>query len=358
MTVAARGFSGIGTALGAVLCGATACGEPAQPGGTEGDEDPSGDDGAATNTDDEPPVSAQNTCGAAPLVGAGRWPGTLHERSRDLGGACGLGGPDAFFRVAVPWRADVRVSAVGDGFVPRVGAIDDGCFDDWAHRQLLCTEGVGGWISDLAAGSEFVIAVGSDPKRLEAAVAAGYEDLRFEVEVIMRPVLGPHQPCQPGSGGRCASGSACLDGEGGWTCTPLVADTCDSAQAIVVAAGETTVMIDPGQMHTDAHAHGCGGARQRERVLDVSWPSSLAADAALTIRSENPDVGLAMRAPSCIVADEVACVDAGTRDASVLIDHLPSHGTRGFLFVELPGAADRLQGDEPPFAVVFTLASP
>src|SRR5690606_4354372 len=124
----------------------------------DGDDGETGDDGPmvlattgnanGSSTGDDayvPSEEATDQCGLAPTIGAGRHEGTLRGKASELDGACGLGGPDAFLRLDVPRRSDVRLQAYGVGLVPRVGALPHTCATDWTSRTLACTQGVGTW---------------------------------------------------------------------------------------------------------------------------------------------------------------------------------------------------------------------
>jgi hypothetical protein len=311
----------------------------ATTGGAGGD----GSTGAAV----EPSADASDLCERAPVIGPARHQGTLRNRGAELGGACGLGGPDVFFRLDVPRRSDVWLQAYGVGFSPRVGVLPHACTTDWAHRTLLCNEGVGAWLLDVAAGSSLVVSVGVDdehPVLDQAPSLEGPDPLGFALDVVLRNVLEVGEPCLPAGVGRCGSGTACLPAPppadepaeaspGPAVCTVLEGDTCQTAVAVPVATGVTVVEIDPTVHHTDAHAHSCGGARRRERVLRLGLPGPGAH--AVEIRVDHPDVGLALRAPGCLVEDERGCVEPGAAMLAVEV-----RGPEAFLFVELPLAED------------------
>ena len=91
------------TAATAVACGGGASGS----GSSEAGDATSGGDETAAN-DPQLQVPSE-TCSAAPVVGQGRYAGTLRDRGPDpaLDGVCGGGGPDVFLRVEV-CMPDVR----------------------------------------------------------------------------------------------------------------------------------------------------------------------------------------------------------------------------------------------------------
>lgn len=302
--------------------------------------------GSSTGEDYVPSNEATDQCELAPEIGAGRHHGSLRGNAAELSGACGLGGPDAFFHLAVPRRSDVWLQSYGVGFVPRVGVLPRACTSEWASRTLLCAEGVGSWLLDVAAGSSLVVSVGVDeasPLLDEPPPNEGPDPLGFALDVELRNVLEPGEPCLPLGMGRCGSGTACLpepppeDSEpdappGPSVCTLLEGDTCQTAVAVAVLSGLTEVAIDLATPQTDAHVHSCGGGRRRERVLRLELPGE--GPHALEVSTEHPGVGLALRAPGCLVEDERGCVDPEGAQPAVLAVELS--GDVAFLFVELP----------------------
>jgi hypothetical protein len=304
-----------------------------------------GGDGSSTGEVYVPSEDATDQCELAPEIGAGRHHGSLRGNAAELLGACGLGGPDAFFRLVIPRRSDVWLQGYGVGFVPRVGVLPHTCTTDWASRTLLCTEGVGEWLLDVAAGSSLVVSVGVDeehPVLDEPPPTEGLDPLGFALDVELRNVLEPGEPCLPEGVGRCGSGTACLpapppedDPEappGPAVCTVLEGDTCQTAVPVAVTTGVTVVEIDLSTPQTDAHTHSCGGTRRRERVLRLELPG--VGPHALEARVDHPGVGLALRAPGCLVEDERGCVDPDVPPPAVLAVEVS--GESAFLFVELP----------------------
>jgi hypothetical protein len=329
-----------------------------------------------------PSEEATDQCALAPVIGAGRHHGSLRGNAAELDGACGLGGPDAFFRLAVPRRSDVWLQGYGVGFVPRVGVLPFTCTTDWTHRTLACSEGVGTWLLDVAAGSSLVVSVGVDedhPLLDQGPPTQGPDPLDFALTVELRNVLEPGDACEPTGLGRCGSGSACLPTPpaaddpdappGPAVCTTLVGDTCQTAVALPVATGVTVVELDLATPQTDAHAHACGGARRRERVLRLELPGP--GPHAVAARSDHAGVGFALRAPGCLPADERGCVDGdGPAPAELAVE---VSGSEAFLFVELPpddddgsgeggssggSTGEDEPGEEPPIVVEVERSEP
>ena len=274
-------------------------------------EDMSAPDDDTSDADDETSGSSgegdsargqgSESCLSAPSLTPGAYSGFLGGRPDGGAGACGQGGPAVFFRIDLDHRSDVSVSAVGEGFEPRVGVFDNDCglaFDD---AGLLCTAGVPGWVSDVPAGSTLFVAVGGDPAAIEAS-----QDGAFRLDVETRPILVAGETCGLEAWGRCEGGTTCVLGEEtSGVCTPIPGDRCGNALDLSLDPGTTVLTIDAEAIHTDAHAHSCGGARMPERVYRVQLPS-LSDDATLTLEGERV-VALAARAPGCLEAEETAC---------------------------------------------------
>ena len=345
-----------------------------------GDDGAPPDDGAVpfdppTGGDEEgdtgpPPIiagEATDICANAYSVGEGVHHGTLRARQSDLDGACGYGGPDAFFRLEVPRRSDVWLSARGVAYAPRVGVLGSPCAPAWRQQQLLCTEGVGGWVRDVAAGTSLVVSVGiapDDPTIETAPPTEGADPLDFELTVQLRDVLDVGDLCAPVSRGRCGAGTGCLPDAGGGpaTCQVLDADTCSTAQPLALAYGETELAIDRDTLQSDAHAHACGGDRHPERVYALSLPISDGAPT-LTVRSGAPHVGFALRGSDCAPDSELACASP-TPQPTAMTTSLPAAvGRPVLLFVELPVPSDAPQegteaGEEAPIVVTLELSPP
>lgn len=345
---------GLAAGLGCLLL--AGCRDAAPEGEGSGDEPMTlattsvgGSDESSTGEVHVPSQDATDQCDLAPEIGAGRHYGSLRGNAAELSGACGLGGPDAFYRLTVPRRSDVRLQGYGVGFVPRVGVLPHSCISEWTSRTLLCTEGVGAWLLDVPAGSSLVVSVGVDedePALEQPPPMEGLDPLQFALDVELRNVLEPGEPCLPEGLGRCGTGTACLPAPppedepdappGPAECMPLEGDTCQTAVPVAVATGVTVVEVDPDAPQTDAHAHSCGGARRRERVLRLELPGT--GPHALQARVEHEGVGLALRAPGCLVDDERGCVDPDEPPPAVLAVEVS--GSTAFLFVELPPVED------------------
>ncbi len=327
------------------------CGEPEEqappmktpPADDDDDGEATGDTGVETPRE---PGEASDRCAEAPGVGEGRHLGSLRGNLAELGGACGGGGPDAFFRVEVPFRADVFVQAVGVGFAPKVGVLPAGCSNDWSHRTLACTQSVGVWLLDFAAGTSLVASVGADPEEPQLQLPApeeGDDPLDFALDVQFRNVLGIGDPCEPASRGRCGTGTTCTASDDAPTavCTVLPADSCAYAEPLAVGFGTTLVEVPAAVPHTDAHAHSCTGAHRPDRVYALDLPAAMVARD-VVVTTESDAIGLAIRAASCLPADERDCAppqdesgDGGTEVSAVIEG---SGDDRVFVFVELPPA--------------------
>lgn len=338
------------TAAAAVACGGGASGSgPSEAGDTS-----SGGDETAAN-DPQLQVPSE-TCSAAPVVGQGRYAGTLRDRGPDpaLDGVCGGGGPDVFLRVEVPMRADLQVEAIGVGFTPRVSLAPPGCLK---APMLVCDDrGVAG-LDDVSEGTEVTLAIGVDPAVFTTlsgvAPKEGEPDpLAFTVDVGMRRVLAAGEVCMPEVRGRCGAGTLCLpeisaadtdtggEADAPWTCTPAEGDGCIDPEQVTVQLvdGVASIVIDPDLPQTDVHHHSCTGVGMRERVLRLMLPELDPQDT-LQLHVAQAEVGLALRAPGCLAGDELACMAPRPSGAQIVLDapeQLRQAGVAPYLFVELP----------------------
>ena len=308
--------------------------------------------GSSTGEATEGPPPSEHApaghCDDAPRAEQGRYAGTLRgEAEQPQGdGVCGSGGPDQFLSVLVPARADLRIEARGNGFVPWVSLAPAGCL---AAPQTVC--GVDGFavLDDVAAGTELVLTIGADPA-LFAAMAAieppadGPDPLDFVVDIGMNPVLAADDVCMPQVLGRCATGTLCMpprSEDDGWRCTELEGDRCADPERVTLELvdGVGTLVVDPNLPQSDAHRHSCTGGGTRERVMQIRLPADLRGRDSLQIRSERSEVGLAVRAPGCLAGDELDCgapAVGGTQVMIVKPAALQAAGVEPYLFVELP----------------------
>lgn len=313
--------------------------EVAAPGAEEGGESES-----ESGTGGFEEAELADRCSAAPSVSTGLWPGNLRGAGVDAEGACEMGGPDVFAKVALPYAADLVVEARGVGFVPRVSVLPASCTEG---RSLGCGEGIPLALHDVPAGAELYVAVGiapDDPALLEPPPSAGEVDgLTVELDLLVRRILEDGDYCQPPGVGRCRTGSACLaDAEDGvFRCEVLVADTCASAERVDLPAltEEPVVLeIDPTDLHSDAHQHACFGSRVREAVYRLALSPETSATADVIVSTTATDVGMALRSPGCLSTDEIACSEPGP-PASVTFPNageVSAQGVEPMLFVELP----------------------
>ncbi len=315
----------------------------------------SGDTDGSSGGDEA--ADGQDVCLSARPLSAGRYEGDLANKDSNGGGACGQGGPDVFFKLEVTHRADVFVAATGQGYEPRVGVFGSDCAARFSDAGLLCTQGVPGWILDVAAGTELFVAVGADADSLPASL----DGLPFELELDVRSVLSVGEACEPASRGRCEGGSLCLptpvdeleaSGElGGSRCTAIVGDTCASAIEVEVDRGETALVVEADAVHTDAHTHGCAGARTSERVYRLQLPEI---SDATRLEVHAPEAAaLAARGPTCLPAEQRAC-EHDPRDESLILQPPPSRTL--YLFVELPDLADPKASEDAPAVVRLRLS--
>lgn len=316
--------------------------------GDEGEEMSGSSTGDATEGPAPSEHAPSGSCDAAPRAEQGRYVGTLRgeEKEPPGGGVCGSGGPDQFLQVLVPARADLRIEARGNGFVPWVSLTSAGCLTE---PQTLCSADGFAVLDDVAAGTELVLTIGADPTLFKTMVAEeppadGPDPLGFVVDIGMTPVLAADEVCMPQVLGRCAAGTLCTppsSEDDGWRCSALAGDRCADPERVTLALvdGAGTLVVDPNLPQSDAHRHSCTGGGTRERVLQIQLPADLRARDSLEIRSERPEVGLAVRAPGCLADDELGCgapAIGGTAVVIVKPAALQAAGVSPYLFVELP----------------------
>lgn len=310
-----------------------------------------GGGGSTTGVWAEAPAPA-DLCDDALLVSHGLYVGNLRDAKPDpaTAGVCGGGGPDTFLRVELPVRADLHVRARGNGFTPRLSLAPDDCL---GGREIACAVDAPIALRDLAGGTVVRVSVGVEQHvfvdmNKSPAPEGAPDPLAFELDIGLTRVLGPGDVCEPASRGRCSDGSLCLaaDDRGAVpVCTTLPADTCSTAQPVTLVLdldGRGSLDIDPAVAQTDAHHHSCGGDGTRERVMRLHLPAAPPARA-LEIAASRPDIGLAVRAPSCLLADEVTCAPGTEAAARVVISNLPAlraAGIEPYLFIELPAGSE------------------
>lgn len=322
-------------ASGMLVCLASGCSEDEaeQPveqapldDATGGDDE----DSSSGSSGDDTSEDGQDVCLSAPAVTPGVYFGSLQGKRSSGGGACGAGGPDVFFRIGVERRSDVRVSAVGDGFTPRVGVFGNDCAVRFEDSGLLCTTGVPGWVSDVPAGAELYVAVGASQSEIDDS---GDGAFRFDVEA--RDVLSVGEPCSNEAWGRCEGGTTCMVPAGTRepaVCTSIPGDVCGNPITVEVARGGTALSVESGVIHTDAHRHTCGGDRISERVYRLELPA-VSAEATLHVEGERVSV-LAARGPTCLTEQERAC-DSDLEGSAAINLAGPLPRTL-YLFAELP----------------------
>jgi hypothetical protein len=332
----------LGVALSS--CAGEDASEEATTGVAPGD---SSSDSGSSSTGHTPELpTAADSCVNAPTIGPGRWKGALLPPEEPQDGVCGLGGPDAFFRVEIPRRADLWIRATGEGFSPRLAVHPDVCTGD---APLTCSLDGGGpeglWLYDLLGGSALRLAVGMDP---DDPLLGDMVPISFTLDLDLRRVLEAGELCMPEDYGRCVSGTVCAppdeDDMSGdklnWRCVSVDADTCADAELVVMTTTETTLELPGPPLQSDAHYHSCGGEGLVERVFQIRVPEPLNDGEELRVAASSPALGLAARAPGCLLDDERACTAPGTD--GVLVVDLATAGGEMFLFVEWPVDAEGL----------------
>lgn len=338
--------------LACALACATAC-----SGGGDGTTSGSGDGtgGGDDGTSDTAavvyePVSPSDACELAPVVEPGRYHGELFVNSETLAGVCGMGGPDAFLRVTIPYRLDLRVTAAAEGFTPRVEVLGDACARGVSLGcGLVGDEGV--TVRDLLPGSSVHVVVGGaadDP----AILAPGDDRLPYYVDVAFQRVLDVGARCKPDKLGRCVTGTVCapvdMTGDDStWRCTETTADACVDAEEIDLEGTLTTLSFPGPPAQSDAHQHSCAGAGLVERVFRLRAVAPVGPDESLVVRTSAPGVGLALRTPGCLPEHERACAAPSDAGASFTLESLATEvefGARPYLFVEWAADEPALDG--------------
>ncbi|MGH1345175.1 MAG: hypothetical protein ACRBN8_26675 [Nannocystales bacterium] len=297
-------------ASGMLVCVAPGCAddggqEPEAPAPAPTKVETTGDDEDASSGSSGGGVlgAGQDVCLSAPVLPPGVYLSSLQGKRSSGGGACGQGGPDVFFRVAVERPSDVRVSAVGEGFTPRVGVFGNECAVSFEDGGLLCTSGVPGWVPDVPAGAELYVAVGASQADVDASAQG-----TFQLEVQARDILSVGEACSDPAWGRCEGGTTCaVPGETGEpaVCVAIPGDRCGNPMPVDVDRGLTALSVESGALHTDAHRHTCGGDRISERVYRLELPA-VSAEATLRVEGQRVSV-LAARGPTCLTEEERAC---------------------------------------------------
>lgn len=328
-------FARAAVAFGMLVCVVQGCSED----GAEDSEQPdpmnvetSGEDGDASSgsSGDDASDDGQDVCLATLAVTPGVYFGSLQGKRSSGGGACGVGGPDIFFRIALERRSDVQVSAVGDGFTPRIGVFGNDCGVSFEDSGLLCTSGVPGWVSDVPAGAELYVAVGASQSEIDAS-----GDGAFRLDVHARDVLSVGEACSNEAWGRCEGGTTCAVPAGTQdpaVCISIPGDLCGDPIVADLDRGATALSVEPGVTHTDAHRHTCGGDRIAERVYRLDLPA-VSAEATLHIEGERVSV-LAARGPTCLTEEERAC--GADLEGLAMIDLAGPLPRTLYLFAELP----------------------
>lgn len=321
--------------------------------GDEGDVEGDGDEEGESGEPPAPGDQCEDTI--LTLEAPTSLEATLRNASvdeRGIAAACGLSGPTVFAEITLHDRADLLVSARGRAYTPEFAVLRPGCSAD-PSRVLACGDALPVTIRDLGPDVELLIAVGldeADPAlELPAAQDGEADPLDFELRLETRAVLAEHALCGPVYG-RCEAGTVCLaadeDGVAIDRCRRPLADSCVAPGTLAVPSpGAVAVLeIPPDEPHSDAHEHACTGWRRPERVERLELPAGLGETAQLSVRADDPRVGLALRGPDCLPESALACAPAtGSGDETSLsfaapgqLAALAAAGQAPILFIELP----------------------
>ncbi len=363
-------LQGLRTGILLVLCTGCPGGEQNATEGTTG--------GATTGTETETETDTgvfvprwDQVCELAPPIFSGVTPGTFHEVMSTPSDFCGESLLPLFAYLDIDSRVDIEVEVSAVGFEPRVFVVPANC----NFAQAACYE-VGEQplvLPDFQPGSRVQLAVavpGDHPELMMPAPDEGPRNLDFEVVIGQYPVREVGERCGSKQEGRCAPGGVCqptdpenLDGL--WMCVAASADDCSEPQVVEVSTDILTIELDP-SLQSDAHHHSCTGEGRPERVLAVELPVAATDQQRLVVRSPD-DVGIAIRAPGCLVDDEQVCVasahpmatqavleGAMTAEGFVGLHALRVAGVRPLVFVELPapGVGDTEEPPVPPSVTV------
>jgi hypothetical protein len=345
-----------------------------------------GDDQQGSNGDDESsdgesetgePSALGGDCSTTELVL--EVPNSLdatlrHAMPSEIGDSCGATGPVVFARVRVRGRVDLTLDVDGRAFEPKFAVLRPGCVASQAddERLLACGGELPVTLFDIGPDVELLVAIGiaqDDPALALMPAPEGEPDpLDFELAFVQRAVLGEGERCGHDQG-RCEAGTVCLVGEedGGEEarCRRPPADSCVAPGVLVLPDPGSSILlsIPPDEPHSDAHEHSCTGWRRPDRVDRLELPATLPSGAFLSVRADDPRVGLALRGPSCASEDELACTPSDTGSETVLVwggdgelAALAQASEAPLLFVELP----RSDGAQPVglITVELEIASP
>lgn len=291
-------------------------------------------------------------CELAPAIYAGLTQSSFHEVLAGPVELCGSSQVVLYTELEVDKRVDIEVLPSADGFTPTLAVLPGSC----GLGQAMCLEFPDGEptiLRDYLPGTRLTFAAGIDAAHPELATPRPEEGpgpLDFEVLVRLYPVRELGERCGSKELGRCAAGGVCqptdpdnLDGL--WTCEPAEADTCNHPEVVQVGAAPVVLEIDP-LLQSDAHHHSCMDDGRPERVVAIQLPA-IGPEERLVARSSD-NVGLAFRAPGCLLSDEQACGEPSEDSVEVSLegamtpegwqelDALAAAGVTPLLFIELP----------------------
>jgi len=291
-------------------------------------------------------------CELAPSIFAGLTPSSFHEVLAGPVELCGQSQVVLFTELQIDKRSDVEVLPSAAGFAPTLAVVPPSC----ELNQAMCldfSDGEPTILRDYLPGTRLIFAAGVDAAHPDLATPAPEEgpgSLDFEVLVRLYPVRELGERCGSKELGRCAPGGVCQptdpeNFEGLWTCSPVEADTCNHPEVVEIGAEPLVLEIDA-LLQSDAHHHSCMGDGHPERVVAIQLPE-IGPEQKLVARSSDP-VGLAFRAPGCLLGDEQACGEPSDEPVEVSLEGamtpqgwqgleaLAAAGVTPLLFIELP----------------------
>ncbi|NVB38101.1 hypothetical protein G6O69_09680 [Pseudenhygromyxa sp. WMMC2535] len=364
----------------ALACASACAGD--SPADDQADEAGSSSEGAGETQDtgDTGELLPGDLCEDTPFAveAPGRLGASLRGATSDPAGiasSCGLDGPSIFVRARIPSRVDLHLSVSAEGFEPRLGVLAPGCVaeSEDPERLLACAQGLPITVEDLGPDRDLLVVVGAradDPGLASEAPETPElaDPLDFELVLEVRTVLAEGERCGA-TYGRCEDGTVCQlagdgdgdsdsdsgeEGTGELRCVRPPADSCAAPGELSLPGlgeGPLVVALSPDAVHTDAHEHACAGWRRPERVDRLLLPAGLPDDARLRVRASDARVGLALRGPSCLVEDALACAPASDPEQGAVetllewsspgaLATLAEAGERPLLFTELPRPED------------------
>jgi hypothetical protein len=314
-----------------------------------------------------PGLYAGPECGQAPEFPASTGKVAFEPQQGPLEDRCHMKGLWRYYRYNTWFDSDVQVVIDPPHPGLRLVFLPRGCGD----FLPLCAGPLGGWLADVPAGANGILALGADIESFPELITDPIP--HFSLRWLARPLLDGDANCNlNGEGGRCRPGLRCIGGENSptRTCQAIEGDRCSQAQtyelrASLLANGQkSTLLIDPRSGFGDDHEHSCGGQEWPDAVIRLHFDGtfsqllddsslvsprlqvSIQSDAGDPASSANGEVVLAIRDPGCEPSRERDCQvgAAGLAWPSTAAEDLRTSGALArvpLLFVEWEPARER-----------------